>query len=102
MKWIIFRSKLEGKKASAVRLAGCSAGQHSCFLPRKAAIPCDLLLALRDVQMGTINKGTLPFLSPSESALLLVTAFSPWPGIGERVGGRRSDNMFADGASWNS
>lgn len=72
------------------------------FLPRKAALPGKLSLALREVQMGTINKGTRTVLSPSESALAVRMAFSlaaaEW-----RVacGGRRSD-VLADGASWNS
>lgn len=59
------------------------------FLSWKAALPGDLFLALRDVQMGTINKGTFPFLSPSQSASPLT--LSPCgPGSGWRVVGRRS------------
>lgn len=58
-----------GGKERQQRLAGGSAGGRLPFPPGEAASPGDLLLACRDVQMGTINKGTLPFLSPSESAL---------------------------------
>lgn len=101
MKWIIFRSKFKGGK-NVSRWAGscgCLPAFFS-FLPRKAALPGNLFLALREVQMGTINKGTRSVLSPSESALAVGQAFSG-PGSGERLGGRRSD-MLADGASWNS
>ena len=46
--------------------------------------------------MGTINKGTLPFLSPSQSQAFL------WPGEGERLSCGEEITVFEDGTSWNS
>lgn len=96
MKWIIFRSKLEGERNTAAWLAGCRLVLFFSFLPQKAALPGDLFLALRDVQMGTINKGTLPFLSPSQSQAFL------WPGEGGRLSCGEEITVFEDGTSWNS
>ena len=96
MKWIIFRSKLKGERNTAAWLAGCRLVLFFSFLPRKAALPGDLFLALRDVQMGTINKGTLPFLSPSQSQAFL------WPGEGERLSCGEEITVCEDGTSWNS
>lgn len=65
-------------------------GAFFSFLPRKAALPGDLFLASRDVQMGTINKGTLPFLSPSQNAPPLRLSVLGLGLTGECVAGRRS------------
>lgn len=90
MKWILLRSKLEGGQTSAApRWQAMAILAFFSSLPRKAALPGDLFLALRDVQMGTITKGTLPSLSPSQSASPL--RLSPCGlGWGWRVVGRRS------------
>lgn len=63
------------------------------FLPPragKAALPGDLFLALSSVQMGTINKGTLPFLSPSQNASPLKLSVLGLGLAGGCVAGKRS------------